>query len=300
MHQITAYAGLKGHAPFQRAIAQSPGWQPIISANQQEGTFNDFLSAAGVKSLDDLRKAPTETLISANKEVIATPSDSASIFGISVDGYFVPANAPQLLAQGKFDKNVDVMVSHNTHEGLLFTPLIINTESKALSFFRSLLPNFKEDVLDFVTSTLYPPTFDGSFGYSSEYERAALIISDVAFVCNTNYLGRAYGGKTFSYRFAVPPGLHGQDIGFTFAGGKVPAGILGPNSPEQFKVAAALQDYIVTFTIDGRPRARNGAPAFPRYGSDAKVVVLDPAGIKLGTDDAASARCAWWQKGLYA
>lgn len=66
MHQITAYAGQKGDAPFQQAFPQSPGFDPSVSNYQHEEVFAAFLSHANATSLAELRAAPASALITAN------------------------------------------------------------------------------------------------------------------------------------------------------------------------------------------------------------------------------------------
>jgi carboxylesterase type B len=59
-----------------------------------------------------------------------------------------------------------------------------------------------------------------------------------------------------------------------------------------------MQEYITQFAKTGNPNIR-GLPYFPMYGSNATVLALGPRTISPMRDPAASARCAWWQKGLF-
>ena len=70
LHQITAYGGLKGKVPFQQAIVQSPGFQPMPSSTGQEAVFQSFLSRAGVRSVQDARGISTEFLQLVNYQII--------------------------------------------------------------------------------------------------------------------------------------------------------------------------------------------------------------------------------------
>ena len=133
---LTSYqAGLKP-VPFQQAILQSPGFQPVPSSNEQEQTFNEFLRIANVSGLEEARQLPTERLIAANaqqiqksnygtyscmtltthvtlKSVLITSSD-----GPTVGGQFAPELPGKLLLEGAFAKDVNVMVGHNIFEGV--------------------------------------------------------------------------------------------------------------------------------------------------------------------------------------
>ena len=70
LHQITAYGGLKGKVPFQQAIVQSPGFQPVPSAIEEEAIYQKFLSTAGVSNLQDARALSTEELQFVNYKIV--------------------------------------------------------------------------------------------------------------------------------------------------------------------------------------------------------------------------------------
>ncbi|KAK4612174.1 Carboxylesterase patB [Fulvia fulva] len=65
MHQITAFGG-KPPAPLSQAILQSPGFQPVTSATQQEATYNTFLDLLNVTNLAQARQLPSASLRLAN------------------------------------------------------------------------------------------------------------------------------------------------------------------------------------------------------------------------------------------
>lgn len=230
MHQITAYGGTKGKVPFQQAIPQSPGWWPSQSNVQTENTYQAFLRLTNTSSLAELRALPPEALIRANAQQVAYETAWGQFtYGPVVDGNFVPLQPGQLFAQGKFDKDVRVMVGHNADEGAFVTPPYIQSDETLQSHLRTVFLATTQQTIDYVTKTLYPPVFDGSHPYRDQYSRADLIISEGIFTCNTNYLSTAHGNKTYSYLFAISPALHAQDISYTyFTGGaasNVPLGV---------------------------------------------------------------------------
>jgi hypothetical protein len=91
-------------------------------------------------------------------------------------------------------------------------------------------------------------------------------------------------------RFAVPPGIHGQETSYVFQNGATTGVDTG--------VADALQRYIVSFVTGSVPTSADGMP-MPTYGADAAVMVMASSGVVAGTDDAANERCRWWQQGMY-
>ena len=295
MHQITAYGGLKGTVPFQQAVPQSPGWSPQQSNIQQENTYQKLLRLTNSTSLADLRALPSEAIIRANAQQVAYDSQYGQfIYGPVVDGSFVPQQPGQLLAQGRFDKSVRVMVGHNANEGALFTPPYITSDDTLRAQLQTAFPFAPRQSIDYITQTLYPAVFDGTYPYNTQYTRAAFITAEAIFTCNTNYLSTAYGNETYSYLFAVPPALHGQDVPYTYFPGGAATGTVTNTT-----VAIALQEFIASFAEEGVPAAP-GVMQFNMYGPDASVLRLNVTGIDQIRDSNANARCSWWQKALYS
>ncbi|EUC41839.1 hypothetical protein COCMIDRAFT_8509 [Bipolaris oryzae ATCC 44560] len=294
MHQITAYGGSKGPAPFQQAIPQSPGWQPVNSLITQETVYDKYLNLTGATSLAELRALSSDDVIRANAQQIIYDSPYGSYtYGPVVDGDFVPLQPGLLLAQGRFDKDVRVMIGYNADEGAVFTPTSVNTSTALRAQVGQSYANAPQSTIDYIVDTLYPPVFDGSLGYTNDYERGKLIVAESAFTCNTYFLSEAYGNETYVYLFAVPPALHGQDVPYTYYDG----GALS-DSVRNATVARALQEFITSFAETGVPDAV-GVKEFQVYGPNATVLELDITGFEEVRDRNANARCAWWQKALY-
>lgn len=116
MHQITAYGGRRGPVPFQQAIPQSPGFQPLVSNDQQEQIFNDYLALLNVTTIEEARQLPFKDLVTANTVQVGGANYGSFVFGPAVDGNFVPALPGELLLHGAYDKNIKVMVGHNADE----------------------------------------------------------------------------------------------------------------------------------------------------------------------------------------
>lgn len=132
------------------------------------------------------------------------------------------------------------------------------------------------------TSTIYPPARSVSdLPYNDDLERAALMTSEVLVTCNTYLLSLAYQNATYNYLFDVFPGLHGDDLHYTF--GPDPS----TRSPE---VQLTIQSYIGQFSQTGDPNG-NGLPQFKRYGGGSEVLRLSPDGYNGILDPAASKRC---------
>ena len=295
---LQAYGGNKGPVPFAQAVPQSPGFAPVVSASQQENTFNAYLALLNVSTIEQARKLPYSALQTANIIQVGGSAYGGFTYGPVVDGDFVPDLPGQLLLHGQYDQSLRVMVGHNADEGLLFTSPFVQNNSAFATFLTAELPTIAAypSVLNYTTNVLYPPVFDGSqaMGYTSQVARAAALVSELIFTCNTFYLDKAYGNKTFSYLFAVPPATHGQDIAYTYynGNGSASAAVIAP------QIAIAMQEYITHFAETGNPNTA-GVPYFNMYGNNATVQLLNVTGIRQTVDPAANQRCNYWQKALY-
>ncbi|KAI9739023.1 MAG: hypothetical protein M1835_003214, partial [Candelina submexicana] len=288
-HQITAYGGTK--APFQQAVLQSPAFAPLPGNLQQETTFNAFLSLLNVSTIQEARQLPTSKLILANILQVGYSPYGTWTYGPAVDGDFVATLPGKSLLQGSYDKSLNVMVGHNADEGLLFTNPAVANESAYLAYLQSVFPDARPSTITYIDQVLYPPVFNGTYGYTSYLTRTLLTIADAAVNCNTDYLNRAYGNRTYNYLFSVPPATHGQDVAYTYYNGPNPS-VISSN------VALALQKYITHFAETGDPN-QEGVPTFGMAGNSSQILNLNITSIAEIRDDTANTRCAWWQKALY-
>ncbi|KAJ5781944.1 uncharacterized protein N7518_010427 [Penicillium psychrosexuale] len=296
LHQITAYGGTRGAAPFQQAIMQSPGWVPVIGEEEQEATLQQFLGILNVSTIEQARKLPSAKLIAANAYQVATKSQWGQFtYGPVVDGSFVPALPGQLLLRGDFDPNLNIMVGHNADEGLAFTsPDSVKSTGLATQM-KTLSPNTPKNVSDFVYNVLYPPVYNGSYGYTDSVARTALVISDLIFQCNTDYINRAFYNRTYAYEFSIPPALHGQDVSYTFYDNKTSSSLLGVTNAT---VALAMQDYFTSFVQHGVPKSHL-APVFRKHGQYAQLMNIGNNSIQATRDLTNNPRCRFWQTAPY-
>ncbi|CDM37692.1 hypothetical protein DTO013E5_6235 [Penicillium roqueforti] len=296
LHQITAYGGTRGAAPFQQAIMQSPGWVPVIGEEEQEATLQQFLGILNVSTVEQARKLPSAKLIAANAYQVATKSQWGQFtYGPVVDGSFVPALPGQLLLRGDFDPNLNIMVGHNADEGLAFTsPDSVKSTGLATQM-KTLSPNTPKNVSDFVYNVLYPPVYNGSYGYTDSVARTALVISDLIFQCNTDYINRAFYNQTYAYEFSIPPALHGQDVSYTFYDNKTSSSLLGVTNAT---VALAMQDYFTSFVQHGVPKSHL-APVFRKHGQYAQLMNIGNNSIQATRDLTNNPRCRFWQTAPY-
>lgn len=116
MHQITAYGGNNGPVPFAQAVPQSPGFAPIVSNQQQEQTFSDFLTLLNVSTIAEARELSYTALLTANTIQVGLAPYGSFVYGPTVDGDFAPALPGELLLHGQYPKDLKIMVGHNADE----------------------------------------------------------------------------------------------------------------------------------------------------------------------------------------
>lgn len=299
MHHITSYGG-DGNVPFQQAIPQSPAFQPIVPA-QSEVFFKEVLgnasliTQANITSANDLRALPFEALFALNTIIVGGSAYSTFTFGPAVDptpGSYVPDFPLHLLAQGKYHHDVKLLVGHNSNEGLFFTPPAVQTQEDYVVEISGTFPTANESTVSTVTDVLYPPIFNGTYGYTDAIGRTALAIADLVITCNA-YLLASTLESSYAYYFSVPPGLHGEDVSYTFFNGDTTTSDDG--LPVQEDIAVPFQEFLLNFTMNGTPG--EGAVL---YGSNNTV-----SNVGFGTfgtlvkDPAARPQCAFWEAAPY-
>ncbi|KAI4255291.1 MAG: hypothetical protein L6R42_006809, partial [Xanthoria sp. 1 TBL-2021] len=101
-------------------------------------------------------------------------------------------------------------------QGLGFTDPWVLSDVDFTDYVRKLFPAASLDAVSYITNTIYPPPKSARLPYETSFDRAVLVTSDVVITCNTYLLARAYQNKTYNYLFDAPPGLHGDDLHYTF------------------------------------------------------------------------------------
>ena len=121
------------------------------------------------------------------------------VFGPAVDGLIVPAFPEHLLENGQFASEVSLMVGRNSDDSFLFVNPSIQTIEGIEAYVRSVLPDASTGNLNRTLNEFYTPVFDGTYPYKTQFERYKLLVAEFRFMCNTNYLNRAYGNQSYAY-----------------------------------------------------------------------------------------------------
>ena len=206
MHHITSHGG-QGEGPyFQQAVLFSPAFLPAPTMDIPLEASRDFLSMLNVSSIAEARRLPSETLIDTNAlQIYSHAPYGSNMYGPYVDGDFVPALPGQALLDRSFHSSIKVMVSHNALEGLLFTSPEANTSSAYVDQLETSFPQISQTSLGTINDTLYPAVLDGSYVYTTEFQRAMATIQDSTIVCNPYYIASALEEQAYASKSELDP-----------------------------------------------------------------------------------------------
>ncbi|KAJ5419497.1 uncharacterized protein N7487_003047 [Penicillium crustosum] len=287
MQHIVAHGGA-GPSLFNRAVLQSPGFFPYRSSHSQEKTFKDFLALTNVTSLAEARQLPSDVLMSANSISVGVSQPYASaVYGPTPDGGLVREDPKTLLRRGEYDRSVDIVVSHNTDEGLVLIPAVHTNEEYEKLCQEIYHRSYHSDSLSSRVRRIQ--------GIHQQLRESGLDGGDIIIGCNAVALSSAFKDSSRAYVFDMSPGIHGQDTTYTFytPNQKVSSfGLINTGAVNQ-TVAFVMQDYILSFAKHGTLSSSvDGLGSIPAFGSQAKAVRLTSDNITI-SHDLANPRCQW-------
>ncbi|RYP28602.1 hypothetical protein DL767_007143 [Monosporascus sp. MG133] len=302
MHHLTAYGGEQGPAPFQSAIPQSPGF--ALATDREKPyelalAFASEITGITISSAQQLRSLRSQDLMRVNQMVVNTSYFGSWTFNPVPDGDYVPDIPGVLLANGRFDHEITVMPGHNMAEALGYTLDDIRNNEDLVERLKVFIFGVTDAAAEHIVTEVYPDDLSGGHGYTTQGGRWQLIVEEAVFTCNTRYLATAYGNETFSYLFAYPPGIHMQDVPFTFFNGDgTPPNV--PGTIVDSAVAVPMQRYFTRFAQKGDPNRGSDLPEWPRYGDDAALLTFGADAITLTSPDpTANERCDYWQSAAW-
>lgn len=303
---VAAYGGKHGAEKlFARAIPQSPAFVPL--GIPPKNAYKDFLAHLGVDNLRQARQLDSETVIAANAAMIGAAPPSTSFFAPVVDGDLIPDNLATMFRKGQFDQSIPILVGHNTLEGGFFFDPEVETEKDFKTWIDRGFPGLGHSNVKHLVETLYPPVFDGTYGYHSQATRQIAFSSEAIFDCHYEAVGHGKKGHSYACKFlitpclgflvaeanrdkdefAVSPGIHTQDLFYTFG---------RPSAPAPWpKAQHALQEAIVSFTKGHTPRY-DSKRAFPEWGRQRNIVRIDTEGGHIAKSHVNETRCNWWSE----
>lgn len=265
----------------------------ITDTKTQDNVVDKFLALANASTLEEARGLPSSVLQAANRLLISNSAYGTSTCGPVVDGDYVPKLPDQLLAEGRFRRDVELIIGSTDNEGLVFTSPAVTNDTEYRRFLEETYSNSSPEILDHIANTLYPPIFDGSFGYTNQTQRAAVTKTESEFTCRYGFMEDAYGEKAKSYHFNVFPSLHEGDLPYAFYDSRKPP--TGANAT----TALVFQQLLTSFANNGTPTSPGLQNGIPVYGKNRLMLGLESEGFRVVSDPSSRGRCEFWQQGLY-
>ncbi|KAF4614038.1 hypothetical protein D9613_008113 [Agrocybe pediades] len=283
------------HPPLFRAAITSSSFLPSqykFNDRIPELLYSETVSQTNCSSAADtlscLRSADVNALQAANTAINRNGFFGTFVFVPVVDGTFITDRPTKLLQEKKVNGKILYSVT-NTFEGVAFVNQATANTVQVADYVSQLFPNISPAQAQ-AAAAKYAGTGTNIF-------QANGIMGESIFICPTYFLLRAFGGKAFKGEFAIPPGSHGQDVGYYFNNGKPPA-FADPGFDAAF--SESFLDFAMNLDTNVKHDPINITPQWQQWqGSnemlfnktDAGAAVVQP----IKTSTALLDRCDFWQ-----
>ncbi|KAG2068865.1 alpha/beta-hydrolase [Suillus decipiens] len=211
LQHIVANGGNTQPPLFRNAMTSSTSLRSQYNYNDRipKILYNEVVNGTNCTSSSDtlscLRAADVNTLQALNYNINVNGFYGTYTFAPVVDGTFILERPTVTIRKGRL--NGDYLLSMtNSHEGNVFVnqSMALDIADYVMTFF----PNMGSTQAA-GAATIYQK-------YGSNINQANLVVGDSVYVCPTYYLLLAFGERAWKGEFAIPPGLHGNDIPYYF------------------------------------------------------------------------------------
>ncbi|EGO04022.1 hypothetical protein SERLA73DRAFT_175754 [Serpula lacrymans var. lacrymans S7.3] len=278
--------------PLFRAVMTSSTFLPSqynYSDPIPEMLYSEVVSQTSCTSSADtlscLRNADISVLETINTNINLNGFFGTFVFVPVVDGTFIVERPTVTIGKGQLNGEVLLAVT-NTFEGTVFV------ES-----------NWNANISDYVT-TLFPDFGPAqAAGAAQQYgsigtalEQAIGAMGESIFICPTYYLLQAFGSRSWKGEFAIPPGVHGEDVAYYYTS-QSPA-----YNNAQFITAFSQSFIAVAESLDPNSKfdASNITPLWNAWSANNTEMLFNeteagaPVVQTTITDSALLQRCAFW------
>jgi para-nitrobenzyl esterase len=290
---------------FQRAIVESGTYNSgARGLSAAEDDYQKFLKDAGCQDLDCLVGLDAETVKAHWPHVLAYPV---------VDGVEFTASAGELIAQGQYHSDVDVLLGSNRDELALFIGDILPKNLNNVEFqaaLELLLPNpFQHAAAQRIYESddyKYP---DDLAGRSQKWWEMVRMGTDAAGLggftdhddgvfalghCGARHVAQMLkaGGTSVVYGYLFASGTvvqHGDDIGYAFGD------VESFKSQSDKDLAKTMGTFWSNFAVDGNPNGA-GLPQWPEFDIASDKVLRFDNGSSIFVEERLRAEaCAFWK-----
>ncbi|KAH9481796.1 putative secreted lipase [Psilocybe cubensis] len=254
--------------------------------------------ASAADALECLRQVDVNTLQNANAAINLSGFFGTFVFVPVIDGTFSTDRPTVLLKEGKVNGQIILSVT-NTFEGVAFVNQATANTVQVADYASQLFPNFTPQQAQAVAAQYA--------GLGTNIFQVNAIMGESIFICPTYFLLRAFGGAGFKAsiqtpslkamgEFAIPPGSHGEDVGFYFNNGGLPSAFRN----QQFVTAfsESFQNFVISLNTNTKTDSSNITPSWPLWnGSNEMLFNKTAAGAvdirEIQTSTALLSRCEY-------
>ncbi|KAG0695775.1 Alpha/Beta hydrolase protein [Suillus ampliporus] len=211
------------------------------------------------------------------------------VFVPVVDGTFIVERPTVTISKGRLNGNHLLAVT-NSHEGNVFVNQSMTLD--IADYVKTLFPNFGSAQAAGAVM-MYQ-------NQGSNVDQAILAIGESIFVCPTYYLVKAFGEQGWKGEFAIPPGLHGNDVLYYFPSLSYYFGSAYNNSQFTTAFSNSFMAMVMHETPDDRYTPGDITPSWTSSRNDSAEMMFNEtsAGVPdvypFKTDIAVLERCAYW------
>ncbi|PPQ80160.1 hypothetical protein CVT25_001453 [Psilocybe cyanescens] len=294
LQQVIANGGRTNPPLFRAAMTSSTFLPSQYKFNDRipETLFSETVAqtncASSADALDCLRKVDVNTLQNANTAINLSGFFGTFVFVPVIDGTFITDRPTVLLKERKVNGKILLSVT-NTFEGTSFVDQSTANTVQVPTYVTQLFPNFTPQQAQ-AAAAQYA-------GLGTNIFQVNAIMGESIFICPTYFLLRAFGGLGFKGEFAIPPGLHGMDVGFYFNNGALPAAF--PNLQFDTAFSGSFQNFVISLNTNVKTDPTNITPLWQLWnGSNEMLFNRTEAGAAdiraIKTSNALLNRCNFW------
>ncbi|KAJ7692062.1 Alpha/Beta hydrolase protein [Mycena rosella] len=293
LQQVVANGGKTEPQLFRGAITSSTFLPSQYEYNDHipELLFSEVVAQTNCTTAADsmacLRSADANSLQTANTQINNDGFFGTFLFVPVVDGSFITQRPTLSLLQRKVNGEALLSVT-NTFEGTDFVNQGTGVTANATQYALDLFPDFGPSQASKVGS-LY-----AGLGTALFQENA--IQGESIFICPTYFILRAFPGASFKAEFAIPPGLHANDVAYYWP-------TLSTPPFQNTKFINAFAQIFTSFAISLDPNVKiDPATITPRWkkwdAGHTEMLFNETAGVPLvapvKTSEALLERCRFW------
>ncbi|KAJ6532713.1 alpha/beta-hydrolase [Mycena vulgaris] len=300
LQHLVAHGGKTAPPLFRAALANSPflPFQYHYDDPIPETLYDDVVSQSGCAHATDtlrcLRSAPATVLLNADTQIGLASFMGTYTFVPVVDGTFIVERPSVTFNHGRANGNA-LLVTTNSDEGAAFF------------VFPNVLDANNFTLVEYITQ-LFPRLPNAHINDAARiYSRLGQAVSDQAtkvmgesiFGCPAYWMVGAFGNTGWKAEFAIPPGLHAEDLSYEFSTFAIPPTFTDPAFLDAYR-----QSFLST-AIALNPNFHSQSSLLPRWSGWRtahgemlfnETVTGAPVVRTLTTDAKLLQRCAFWNE----